>query len=104
MQESGCNMTKMENMQLIFTAKCVCNLESTLKEYSILNKTGLLDIPITANQQSRESGLARMIEKDIMLTHKKFEAAYFIAKEELPLTKFERILPLEELHNSMMLN
>ena len=75
-----------------------------MKEYSILNKTGLLDIPITANQQSRESGLARMIEKDIMLTHKKFEAAYFIAKEELPLTKFERILPLEELHNSIMLN
>ena len=24
---------------------------------------------------------------------------YFIAKEELPLTKFERILALEELHN-----
>ena len=30
---------------------------------------------------------------------KKFETAYFIAKEELPLTKFERILSLEELHN-----
>ena len=46
-----------------------------------------------------ESGLARMNEKGVMVTHKKLETAYFIAKEELPLTKFERILPLEELHN-----
>ena len=51
------------------------------------------------NQQSIESGLARMNEKDIMLTHKKFETAYFIAKEELPLTKYKRILALEEFHN-----
>ena len=51
------------------------------------------------NQQSIESGLGRMNEKDIMLKRKKLEAAYFIAKEELPLTKFERILALEELHN-----
>ena len=51
------------------------------------------------NQQSIESGLARMNEKDVMLTHKKFETAYFITKEELPLTKFEKILALEELHN-----
>ena len=56
------------------------------------------------NQQSIESGLGRMNEKDIMLKRKKLEAAYFIAKEELPLTKFERILALEELHNSIMLN
>ena len=33
-----------------------------------------------------------------MLTHKKFETAYFIVKEELPLRKFKRILALEELH------
>ena len=38
-----------------------------------------------------------------MLTHKKFETAYFIAKEELPLTKFERILALEELHHNIEL-
>ena len=36
MHESGYKTTKMENMQLIFAAKCVHNLESTLKEYSIL--------------------------------------------------------------------
>ena len=51
------------------------------------------------NQQSIESGLARMNEKDIILTRKKFDTAYFIAKEDLPLTKFVRILALEELHN-----
>ena len=51
------------------------------------------------NQQSIESGLARMNEKDVMLTRKKFETAYFIAKEELPPTKFKKIFVLEELHN-----
>ena len=103
MQEAGYNMTKMENMQLIFTAKCVHNLESTWKEYSILKKIGLLGKTHVEkrnlNKQSIESGLARINEKDVMLTCKKFETAYFIAKEELPLTKFERILALEELHN-----
>ena len=47
MQESGYKMTKTENRQLIFVAKCVHNFESTLKEYSILKKIGLLDQPIT---------------------------------------------------------
>ena len=51
------------------------------------------------NQQSIESGLARMNEKDIMLTLKKFVSAYFVTKEELPLTKFKIILALEELPN-----
>ena len=99
MQEAGYNMTKMENMQLIFTAKCVHNLESTWKEYSILKKIGLLGKTHVEkrnlNKQSIESGLARINEKDVMLTCKKFETVYFIAKEELPL----RILSLEELHN-----
>ena len=52
------------------------------------------------NQQSIESGLVRMNEKDAMLTSKKIETANFIAKEQLPLTKFERILGLEELGNA----
>ena len=132
MQESGYNLTKTENMQLIFTAKCGHNLESALKEYSILKKIVLLDQPITTRpmqlitqkvshikkpwniitnqlerhyekrdrkQQSIESGLTRMSEKDIILTCKKIETAYFIAKDELPLTKFKIILALEELHN-----
>ena len=32
MQESGCNTIKIENMQIVFAAKCVHNLESTFKE------------------------------------------------------------------------
>ena len=42
--------------------------------------------------------------KEVMLTRKKIETAYFIAKEELPLTKFERILALEDLHNGELGN
>ena len=41
------------------------------------------------NQQSTESSLASMNEKNVMLIHKKIETAYFIATEELPLTKFK---------------
>ena len=41
------------------------------------------------NQQSIESGLVIVSEKNVRLTHKKIEAAYFIAKKELPLTKSE---------------
>ena len=48
MQESGYNTTKTEKIELIFAAKYVQNLESALKEYSILKKIGLLDQPITA--------------------------------------------------------
>ena len=56
------------------------------------------------NQQSIEIGLARMNGSGAMLTRKKFETAYFIAKQELTLTKFERILALEELHNTELGN
>ena len=83
-------------------AEGVPHKEAMKHYYKSLGKTH--DEKRDHNQQSIESGLARMNEKDVMLTHKKFETAYFIAKEELPLTKFERILALEELHNSIMLN
>ena len=112
---------------------CIHNLESTLKECSILKKIGWPDQPITPhpmqlimqkmshikkpwniigkthaekrdNQQSIKSGLARINEKDVTRTQKKIETAYFIAKEELPLTKFERILALEKPHNAELGN
>ena len=113
---------------------CIRNLESTLKECSILKKIGWPDQPITPhpmqlimqkmshikkpwniigkthaekrdhNQQSIKSGLARINEKDVTCTQKKIETAYFIAKEELPLTKFERILALEKPHNAELGN
>ena len=78
-------------------AEGVPHKEAMKHYYKSLGKTH--DEKRDHNQQSIESGLARMNEKDVMLTHKKFETAYFIVKEELPLTKFERILALEELHN-----
>ena len=43
-------------------------------------------------------GLAVMKQKDFDLTKKKFETAYFVVKEELPITKFTKILELEEKH------
>ena len=45
-----------------------------------------------------------MEEKDREETRKKFDTAYFIAKEELPLAKFERILDLEERHSVAIAN
>ncbi|XP_065667866.1 zinc finger protein 862-like [Hydra vulgaris] len=44
------------------------------------------------------SGLKTMTTKDLNLTKKKFELAYFIAKEELPLSVYPKILRLEENH------
>ena len=38
---------KIENMQLLFAAKCLHNLESTLKALSILKKIGFLNQPIS---------------------------------------------------------
>ena len=43
-------------------------------------------------------GLTVMKQKDFDLTQKKFETAYFVFKEELPITKFTKILELEEKH------
>ena len=37
-----------------------------------------------------------MKQKHFELTKKKFEAAYFVVKEELPIAKFTKILELEE--------
>ena len=39
-----------------------------------------------------------MQQKDLEQTKKKFETAYFIAKEELPISKFANVLELEERH------
>ena len=43
-------------------------------------------------------GIDRMQQKDLEFTKKKFETAYFVVKEELPLSKFHKILELEEMH------
>ena len=41
-------------------------------------------------------GLEVMKQKDFEKTKKKFETIYLIVKEELPITKFSKILQLEE--------
>ena len=38
-------------------------------------------------------------QKDFEPTNKKFVTAYFVVKEELPITKFTKILELEEKHS-----
>ena len=43
-------------------------------------------------------GLYVMKQKDSEKTKKKFETMYFVVKEELPITKFSKILELEERH------
>ena len=43
-------------------------------------------------------GVDVMKQKDFEKTKKKFETMYFVVKEELPITKFSKILELEERH------
>ena len=51
-----------------------------------------------ARQQLITSGIKNMQSADIAKTKSKFETAYFIAKEEMPLIKYPQILKLEEKH------
>ena len=47
-------------------------------------------------QQSVVSGIVSMNAADFEKTKKKFDVAYFLAKEKLPLAKFEKIIDLEK--------
>ena len=49
-------------------------------------------------QTSFLSSVSSMTERDKLLTKKKFEVAYFMAKEELPMKKYPKLLALEEMH------
>ena len=49
-------------------------------------------------------GIDNMNQKDFEFTKKKFETAYFVVKEELPLSKFPKILELEEKHGVLLGN
>ena len=44
------------------------------------------------------TGLAVMDKKDIERTKRKFEVAYFVAKQQLSMTKYTEILKLENMH------
>ena len=55
----------------------------------------------TANdsgQQLITTGIANMHSTDLARTKTKFEVPYFVAKEELPLSKYPQLLNLEEKH------
>ena len=51
-----------------------------------------------AGQQLITTGIPNMQAGELATTKIKFEVAYFIAKEELPLAKYEQIVQLEEKH------
>ena len=51
-----------------------------------------------AGQQLITSGIENMRLADFAMTKTKFETAYFVAKEEMPLLKYPQILKLEEKH------
>lgn len=53
-----------------------------------------------AGQQLVTSGIKNMQSADFAKTKTKFETAYFIAKEEMPLLKYPQILKLEEKHGA----
>lgn len=51
-----------------------------------------------SGQQLITTGIANMQSTDLSRTKTKFEVAYFVAKEELPLAKYPNLLQLEEKH------
>lgn len=51
-----------------------------------------------AGQQLITTAIANMQAGDLAKTKMKFEVAYFIAKEELPLAKYPQLIQLEERH------
>lgn len=54
---------------------------------------GVLD---SQKQGNILSALATLNEQDLERTKKKFQIAYYVAKEELPIVKFSTMLDLEE--------
>ena len=54
--------------------------------------------PKDADQTTVESGFVGANKKRQEQTKKKFEVSYFVAKQQLPFTKYEKILDLEEMH------
>ena len=51
-----------------------------------------------ADQRRVADCLANMLASDVAKTKIKFEVAYFVAKEQLPMSKFPSLLNLEEKH------
>ena len=71
----------------------------TIKGMTARERTEQLQTLLHDNQQaSLLAGLDVMRMKDFDLTKKNFETAYFIVKEEISLTKYAKILELEQKH------
>ena len=62
----------------------------------------LKETVLVGGQEGIVHGIDVMNLKDFELTKKKFETAYFVAKEELPLSTFSKLLCLEERHGVEM--
>lgn len=65
---------------------------------SVVERAEALTATMSPGQQLITAGIANMQSADLAKTKLKFEVAYFIAKEELSLTKYPELLKLEEKH------
>ena len=75
------------------------DLHMRQKGLAVLDRRDALQDILTGSKQTDIlTGISSMQKVDVELTKKKFEVAYFIAKEELPLIKYKAILSLEEKH------
>ena len=55
-------------------------------------------VPQQDGQKSIHKALATTREKDVEMTKEKFEIAYFFCKEEIPMSKYEKVIELEAMH------
>ena len=55
-------------------------------------------LPMILDSNLLQTGIANMQSTDLARTKTKFKVAYFVAKEELPLSKYPQLLNLEEKH------
>ena len=69
-----------------------------LKGLCVIERAEAMKGTNDAGQQLITTGIANMQAGELATTKIKFEVAYFIAKEELPLAKYEQIVQLEEKH------
>ena len=65
---------------------------------SVVERAEALTATMSPGQQLITAGIANMQAADLAKTKLKFEVAYFIAKEEVSLTKYPELLKLEEKH------
>ena len=80
--------------------KRALDLQKGNKGQSAFERAEAMKASNDAGQQLITSGIKNMQSADFAKTKLKFETAYFIAKEEMPLLKYPQILKLEEKHGA----